>query len=134
MRKRGLFALLDILSNLHPMKTTISFLTQEETKRLFAAIPSKRDCAIFLIAYRQRVRALMEQARLTRCAPTWCRGDIGEALESEVGRQGCPGGSTGGSGSPQDRGERTVNTSTVADPRVSREGGTACERRAIYLS
>ena len=34
------------------MNTTISFLTQDETKRLFAAIPSKRDRALFLTAYR----------------------------------------------------------------------------------
>ena len=31
---------------------TISFLTQDETKRLFAAIPSKRDRALFLTASR----------------------------------------------------------------------------------
>jgi hypothetical protein len=31
------------------MKTTISYLTQEETKRLFAAIKNKRDRAIFLV-------------------------------------------------------------------------------------
>jgi len=31
------------------MKTTISFLTQEETKRRFAAIPTKRDRALFLV-------------------------------------------------------------------------------------
>jgi len=34
------------------MKTTISFLTQEETQRLFAAIPTKRDRALFLTASR----------------------------------------------------------------------------------
>jgi integrase len=39
------------------MKTTISFLTQEETKRLFAAIPTKRDRALFLTAYRHGLRA-----------------------------------------------------------------------------
>src|SRR5256885_13762695 len=39
------------------MKTTISFLTQDETKRLFAAIPSKRDRALFLTAYRHGLRA-----------------------------------------------------------------------------
>ena len=39
------------------MKTTISFLTQEETKRLFAAIPTKRDHALFLTAYRHGLRA-----------------------------------------------------------------------------
>jgi hypothetical protein len=32
------------------MKTTVAFLTQEEAKRLFAAIPSKRDRALFLTA------------------------------------------------------------------------------------
>ena len=40
------------------MKTTISFLTQEETKRLFAAIPSKRDRALFLTAYRYTLRLM----------------------------------------------------------------------------
>ena len=39
------------------MKTTISFLTQEETKRLLAAIPIKRDRALFLTAYRHGLRA-----------------------------------------------------------------------------
>ena len=39
------------------MKTTISFLTQDETKRLFAAIKNKRDRAIFLTAYRHGLRA-----------------------------------------------------------------------------
>ena len=39
------------------MKTTISFLTQEETKRLFSAIKTKRDRAIFLTAYRHGLRA-----------------------------------------------------------------------------
>jgi integrase len=38
------------------MKTTISFLTQEETKQLFAVISSKRDTAIFLTAYRPGLR------------------------------------------------------------------------------
>jgi len=33
------------------------FLTQEETKRLLAAIKSKRDYALFLIAYRHGLRA-----------------------------------------------------------------------------
>jgi hypothetical protein len=32
------------------MITSLSFLTQEETKRLFAAITHKRDRAIFLTA------------------------------------------------------------------------------------
>jgi hypothetical protein len=32
------------------MKTTVAFLTQEEAKRLFAAIPSTRDRALFLTA------------------------------------------------------------------------------------
>lgn len=39
------------------MKTTISFLTQEETKRLLAAIPTKRDRALFLTGYRHGLRA-----------------------------------------------------------------------------
>ena len=39
------------------MKTTLSFLTQEETKRLFAAIPSKHDRALFLTAYCHGLRA-----------------------------------------------------------------------------
>jgi len=39
------------------MNTTLSFLTQEETKRLFAAIPTKRDRALFLTAYRHGLRA-----------------------------------------------------------------------------
>jgi hypothetical protein len=33
------------------MKTTISFLTQEKTKRLLATIPTKRDRPLFLTAY-----------------------------------------------------------------------------------
>ena len=33
------------------MNTTLSFLTQDETTRRFAAIPTKRDRALFLIAY-----------------------------------------------------------------------------------
>jgi integrase len=37
-------------------KRTISFLTQEETKRLFSAIKNKRDRAIFLTAYRHGLR------------------------------------------------------------------------------
>jgi hypothetical protein len=32
------------------MNTTISFLTQEETKRLITAIPTKRDCALSSLA------------------------------------------------------------------------------------
>ncbi len=35
----------------------ISFLTQEELKRLFAVITSKRDKALFLLAYRHGLRA-----------------------------------------------------------------------------
>src|SRR3954454_10802761 len=40
-----------------PQKRVISFLTQDETKRLLAAIPNKRDRAIFLTAYRHGLRA-----------------------------------------------------------------------------
>lgn len=36
---------------------TISFLTQDETKRLMSVISSKRDKAIFLLAYRHGLRA-----------------------------------------------------------------------------
>ncbi len=36
---------------------TINFLTQDETRRLFDAIDSKRDSAIFLLAYRHGLRA-----------------------------------------------------------------------------
>ncbi len=39
------------------LRRTISFLTQDETKRLFAAIKTKRDRAIFLTAYRHGLRA-----------------------------------------------------------------------------
>jgi integrase len=39
------------------MSKNISYLTQEETKRLLAAISSKRDRAIFLTAYRHGLRA-----------------------------------------------------------------------------
>jgi integrase len=39
------------------LKHTISFLTQDETKRLFSAIKTKRDRAIFLTAYRHGLRA-----------------------------------------------------------------------------
>ena len=35
----------------------ISYLTQDETKRLFSAIKTKRDRAIFLTAYRHGLRA-----------------------------------------------------------------------------
>lgn len=38
-------------------KSTITYLTQDETKRLFSAIKSKRDRAIFLTAYRHGLRA-----------------------------------------------------------------------------
>ena len=41
-----------------PARTdTIKFLTLEEFKRLFAAIKSKRDRALFLLAYRHGLRA-----------------------------------------------------------------------------
>jgi integrase len=36
---------------------SINFLTQDETRRLFDAIDSKRDYAIFLLAYRHGLRA-----------------------------------------------------------------------------
>jgi integrase len=39
------------------MNTTLSFLTQDETKRLFAAIPTKCDRALFLTVYRYGLRA-----------------------------------------------------------------------------
>jgi integrase len=35
----------------------INLLRQDELKRLFAAIRSKRDCALFLLAYRHGLRA-----------------------------------------------------------------------------
>ena len=38
-------------------RSPISFLTQDETKRLFATIKTKRDRAIFLTAYRHGLRA-----------------------------------------------------------------------------
>ncbi len=38
-------------------RSPISFLTQDETKRLFSVIKSKRDRAIFLTAYRHGLRA-----------------------------------------------------------------------------
>lgn len=44
---------------------TIKFLTQDETKKLFGAISSKRDKAIFLLAYRHGLRA-SEIGRLQR--------------------------------------------------------------------
>ena len=40
-----------------PTRRTISYLTQDETKRLFSVIKSKRDRAIFLTAYRHGLRA-----------------------------------------------------------------------------
>ena len=51
------------------MKTTISFLTQDETKRLFSAIPSKRDRALFLTAYRRLSKhaGLMVMERTACC-------------------------------------------------------------------
>jgi type 1 fimbriae regulatory protein FimB len=36
---------------------SINFLTQDETRRLFEPIDSKRDYAIFLLAYRHGLRA-----------------------------------------------------------------------------
>jgi integrase len=36
---------------------TMQFLTQEELKRLFAIIKSKRDKALFFLAYRHGLRA-----------------------------------------------------------------------------
>lgn len=36
---------------------TINFLTQDEMRRLLNAIDSKRDYAIFLLAYRHSLRA-----------------------------------------------------------------------------
>jgi type 1 fimbriae regulatory protein FimB/type 1 fimbriae regulatory protein FimE len=44
---------------------TIKFLTQDETKKLIGAISSKRDKAIFLLAYRHGLRA-SEIGRLQR--------------------------------------------------------------------
>jgi len=40
-----------------PNQREISFLTQEETRRLFSAIKDRRDKAIFLTAYRHGLRA-----------------------------------------------------------------------------
>lgn len=40
-----------------PRRSPITYLTQEETKRLFAAIKRKRDKAIFLTVYRHGLRA-----------------------------------------------------------------------------
>src|SRR2546427_10603746 len=40
-----------------PVQHTITFLTQEELRRLFKVIHSKRDKAIFLVAYRHGLRA-----------------------------------------------------------------------------
>src|SRR5882762_8042195 len=42
---------------LRPKTETIKFLTQDETARLFSVIKSKRDRALFLIAYRHGLRA-----------------------------------------------------------------------------
>jgi integrase len=38
-------------------RSPITYLTQDETKRLFSAIKTKRDRAIFLTAYRHGLRA-----------------------------------------------------------------------------
>jgi len=57
------------------MKTTISFLTQDETRRLFSAISSKRDQAIFLTAYRHGLRA-SEIGMLTKSAVDLERGRL----------------------------------------------------------
>ena len=65
----------------------IHFLTQEEMRRLFAAVKDKRDRAIFLMAYRhglrasemgllQRTDADLKQGRLTiqrLTCPPWVR-------------------------------------------------------------
>ena len=40
-----------------PEQRTIHFLTQDELRRLFKVIRSKRDKAIFLVAYRHGLRA-----------------------------------------------------------------------------
>ena len=45
------------LFNVSFMNTDFHYLTQDETKRLLAAISSKRDQAIFLTAYRHGLRA-----------------------------------------------------------------------------
>ena len=47
---------------------TIRFLTQDQTTRLFSVIRSKRDRAIFLIAYRHGLRA----------------SEVGRLIESDV--------------------------------------------------
>ena len=44
-----------------------SFLTQEETKRLFAVIKHKRDRAIFLTAYRHGFRGCLRRLLLVMC-------------------------------------------------------------------
>ena len=48
---------------------TLSFLTQDETTRLFSAIKNKRDRDLFLTAYRHRLRAC-EIGYCPRNAPT----------------------------------------------------------------
>ena len=57
------------------MNTDFHYLTQEETKRLLAAISSKRDQANFLTAYRHGLRA-SEVGMLTRAAVDLERGRL----------------------------------------------------------
>jgi integrase len=56
-----------ILTNSLNYENNNFFLTQDETRRLFDAISSKRDQAIFLTTYRHGLRA-SETGMLTKSA------------------------------------------------------------------
>ena len=53
----------------------ITFLTQEEVQRLFSAIKTKRDRAIFAVAYRHGLRASEVGLLVVIALATICGGD-----------------------------------------------------------
>lgn len=59
-----------------PTDRTITFLTQEEVKRLFAVITGARDRALFHLAYHHGLRA-SEVGLLQRTDVDWQRGRLG---------------------------------------------------------
>jgi len=72
-------------------RRVISFLTQDETKRLFAAIKNKRDCAIFLTASRHGCPfALSSPLRMTCPYVNICRQSVSIAPLDRAGHgHGC---------------------------------------------
>ena len=67
-------------------RRVISFLTQDETKRLFAVIKNKRDCAIFLTASRHGCPfALSAPLRMTCPYVNICRQSVSIAPMDRAG-------------------------------------------------